>query len=83
MNYALRTIAVDFIMGRKEGRRMLAEMTHLIENYPPEHFYAMLNLIGSHDIERILTVLAKDADTNTLSAEDIARSACTCFWPGR
>ncbi|WP_346681892.1 4-alpha-glucanotransferase [Megasphaera stantonii] len=73
MNYALRTIAVDFIMGRKEGRRMLAEMTHLIENYPPEHFYAMLNLIGSHDIERILTVLAKDADTNTLSAEDIAK----------
>lgn len=73
MNYALRTIAVDFIIGRKDGRRMLAELTHLIENYPPEHFYAMLNLISSHDIERILTVLAKDGDTNTHSAEATAK----------
>ena len=45
--------------GVKDARRMNAELTRLIENYPPENFYAMLNLISSHDIERILTVLTR------------------------
>lgn len=72
MNYALRTIAVDFIMGHKDARRMGAELMHMIENYPQEYFYAMLNLVSSHDIERILTVLGEDGDTATQSAECIA-----------
>ena len=57
MNYALRTCILNFLQDRSDGARMEAELLHLIENYPKENWYAMLNLIGSHDVERILTVL--------------------------
>ena len=57
MNYALRTIAVNFLLGQIDAGRMQRELMHLIENYPAEHWYAMLNLISSHDIARILTVM--------------------------
>ena len=73
MNYALRTSIVDFLIGHKDGRRMAAEVMHLVENYPKENWYAMLNLIGSHDIERILTVLAADGDTHTHYAHETAK----------
>ncbi len=73
MNYVLRASIVDFIIGRKDGRRVAAEVTHLIENYPAEYFYAMLNLISSHDIERILTVLSANGETPTYSAAEVGK----------
>jgi len=30
----------------------------LHENYPPQMFYALMNLVGSHDRARVLNVLA-------------------------
>ena len=75
MNYAQRAIMLDFMTGVKDARRMNAELTRLIENYPPENFYAMLNLIGSHDIERILTVLTKPAAPTWRRPKKRARSA--------
>ena len=57
MNYALRTILLDFLQGHGDAAQLEAALLHLIENYPKENWYAMLNLIGSHDVERILTVL--------------------------
>ena len=73
MNYAERALMVDFVTGAKEARRMNDELTRLRENYPPENFYAMLNLISSHDIERILTVLQAAGGTDVATAEDTAK----------
>ncbi len=58
MNYPFRDAAVEFIMGgsAKDFRRRLMS---LYENYPPEQFYANLNLIGTHDTRRIITVLGE------------------------
>ncbi len=33
-------------------------MRSLHENYPPQMFYALMNLVGSHDRARVLNVLA-------------------------
>lgn len=65
MNYALRTILVDFMVGHSTGEDMLDRLYTLMEHYPKEHWYAMLNLIGSHDIVRILTVLQDGVDEDT------------------
>ncbi len=73
MNYAQRALMVDFVTGAKDGRRMNDELTRLRENYPKENFYAMLNLISSHDIERILTVLSAAGGTEVATAEDTAK----------
>lgn len=72
MNYMLRTIMVDFIMGRKDGSRTGCELMHQMENYPLENLYAMLNLVGSHDVERIWTVLATDPSLTAAAREPAA-----------
>ena len=56
-NYPFRLIALDFILGRQDAGMTREKLLSLYENYPRQHFYACLNLIGSHDMPRILTLL--------------------------
>ena len=56
MNYMFRTAAVNFVKGTDSNTTML-EMEKLRERYPKEAFYAMMNLVGSHDTTRILSYL--------------------------
>lgn len=71
MNYVLRAMVVDFVLGRKDGTRLGQEIWQLMENYPMENAYAMLNLISSHDIERILTVMS--GEKGMVRGESIAK----------
>ena len=57
MNYPFRTAALDFMLGRIGAEELTARLRSLQENYPRENFYGALNLIGSHDRERVLTLL--------------------------
>ena len=60
MHYPFREIVLDFLCG-KAGAPQCAERLWLIkENYPPENLYAAMNLLGSHDRERLLTMLGGD-----------------------
>lgn len=56
MNYPLRKTFIDFITNNISGRETHKKIMSLYENYPRENFYACLNLIGGHDVTRILTV---------------------------
>ena len=58
MNYPLRTILFDFLTGHADGRQTMQRQCSQLENYPKENLYAMMNLIGSHDVQRAITVLA-------------------------
>ncbi len=58
MNYPLRTILFDFLTGSADGALTARRLASQIENYPKENLYAMMNLIGSHDVQRAVTVLA-------------------------
>jgi len=82
MNYALRAIMIDFILEHKDGRRTAEEIYRQMENYPQENFYAMLNLIGSHDVKRILSILGADGGTAVLTASEKseARLKVLCTW---
>ena len=62
MNYPLRSMLLDYInytIGSGMAGRVLMSLR---ENYPEENFYAALNLIGSHDRERIITAMAGAED---------------------
>lgn len=59
MNYPFRNILLDFILGRISAQQMHRRVMSLFENYPPPHFYNMMNLIGSHDVPRVLTLLGE------------------------
>jgi len=60
MNYPFRMIAIDYILLRKNAKMTHQVFMSLYENYPIEHFYSMMNLIGSHDVPRILTILQEE-----------------------
>ena len=59
MNYPFRKIVLDFLLGHVDAQQSMRRLESLRENYPKENFYAMMNLLGSHDVERILTLLGE------------------------
>ena len=60
MNYPFRTIVLDFLQGKIDAGQACQGLWDLFEHYPRENFYAAMNLLGSHDRERLLTMLRGD-----------------------
>ncbi len=56
MNYVFRSAVLDFAMGKDSSQSMMT-LERLRERYPQEAFYAMMNLVGSHDTSRVLSFL--------------------------
>jgi 4-alpha-glucanotransferase len=67
MNYPFRNIVLDFILGKINAFTVHRLFMSLAENYPRQNFYAMMNLIGSHDVPRILTLLGEAPTSENLT----------------
>ena len=70
MNYPVRTGIIDFLTGK--GKDSLAyALTDVTENAPEQVLHNQMNLLGTHDTERILTILggepADDKSNATLA----------------
>ncbi|MBQ7478969.1 MAG: 4-alpha-glucanotransferase [Selenomonadaceae bacterium] len=74
MNYPFRQHVVDFLMGRTDAGLCCRRMESLRENYPRENFYAMMNLIGSHDVHRAITLFGEAVCYDGMPAVEQARS---------
>ena len=59
MNYPFRRIILDFLLDYVDAAQTNRKLLSLQENYPIENFYAMMNLIDSHDVERAITTLGE------------------------
>ena len=59
MNYPLRSIMLDFLLNRDTAQTTQKRIANQHENYPAQNLYAMMNLLGSHDVERVLTLLGE------------------------
>lgn len=57
MNYPVRDLMLDYMLGRIDAETAVRKLNSLAENYPPENFYGALNLMGSHDRARMMTIL--------------------------
>ncbi len=68
MNYPFRAHVVDFITGKIDGATCMRRLESLRENYPKENFYAMMNLIGSHDVMRAVTIFGEAPDIEGMPA---------------
>lgn len=73
MNYPLRKIILDFMLGFCDAKATGRAIMSLYENYPKENFYAMMNLVGSHDVERVLTLLGEAVSCDGMPAIEQAR----------
>ena len=57
MNYPFRKALLSFVTGKVTAPEFAQTLEQLQENYPRDNFYGALNLLGSHDRERLFTVL--------------------------
>jgi len=69
MNYPFRGITLDFMLGRIDAQSVHRQLMGLAENYPSHNFYAMMNLIGSHDVPRIVTLLGEAPENLTVAQQ--------------
>ena len=70
MNYPFRASFLRFILGQSDSSSVHQEIMRLYENYPRENFYACMNLIGSHDTARILTLLGDAPPEQSLTSTE-------------
>lgn len=76
MNYPFKEAILDLISRGKSPELIANQLMILRENYPKDVFFSNLNNLGTHDTERILTLLGED-----LAKLDLAVAALFCL-PG-
>ena len=69
MNYPFRNAAIDFALGRIDAYSLRDFLISQQLNYPKPMYYALMNLLGSHDVERIRTALSCDVNIRSHSRE--------------
>ena len=60
MNYPVRQDILDYMSGAIGSAEFAARQMSRMENYPPEAWAGCFNMLGSHDRERILTLLGSE-----------------------
>ena len=68
MNYPIRTAIIDYILNGN-AQHLSAELTSLYQNYPKAVSDVQMNLLGTHDTERILNTLACDGSLEMKNSE--------------
>jgi glycosidase len=71
-NYPLRNAIVDFLTGKKDAYELKDFLVGQAVNYPPPMYYCLMNLLSSHDIERIRNALGARIDPHELTREQQA-----------
>jgi len=59
MNYVLKNALIAFMLGNIDAARFNAEIWKITENYPKECYHSLMNIIGGHDVMRILTIMSE------------------------
>lgn len=60
MNYPFRTAILNFVKGNDNGTHLRDAVMTIAENYPQQVLLCNMNLLGTHDTQRILTALVDD-----------------------
>lgn len=77
MNYPFRSAVIDFALGKKTAFELRDFLLGQYYNYPQPMYRCLMNLLGSHDVERLHTALAFDYDVKTLDRSQQAALTLT------
>lgn len=77
MNYPFRSAVIDFALRRKTAFELRDFLLGQYHNYPQPMYRCLMNLLGSHDVERLHTTLAFDFDVKTLDRKQQAELTLT------
>lgn len=58
MNYPLRNALISVVLCRIDAKEFEKRIMSLSENYPKPAYNSLLNIISSHDVERIITLMS-------------------------
>lgn len=82
MNYVLRQIQLAFVLGQADAGATDRAYAQQRENYPPQALHAMMNLLGSHDVPRLRTLLAAQVPTAAVRPLELLLRAWQLTLPG-
>lgn len=72
MNYPVRVGIIDYLTTGKTDSLYYA-LTEIIDNSPKRILDAQMNLLGTHDTERIITVLGAESDAKITNAQLVSK----------
>ena len=70
MNYPFRTAVLSFLRGHSDAYALRDFLIGQQCNYPKPMYYSLMNLLGSHDVDRLRSALSVDFDIRALSREE-------------
>ncbi|MDO4493373.1 MAG: glycoside hydrolase family 13 protein [Clostridia bacterium] len=70
MNYCFRNAVLNYLRRRSTAKEFADELLFLKEQYPKPFYDAALNLLGSHDVIRLMTELSECPGRDDLTRED-------------
>ena len=73
MNYPFRSAVLDFAHWRCDAYALRDFLRSQQMNYPQPLYYSLMNLLGSHDVDRVRSALATDVVIRDLCREDQLR----------
>jgi cyclomaltodextrinase len=77
MNYPLRDAILGFMNGDFSAGQFARRVNHLAEVYPKGFFYALMNMLGSHDRPRAINALAGAGDQSPPREQRSAKKLTT------
>ena len=69
MNYPMRLALIDGVSGKIDAEEFDARLMSIKENYPAPAYYSLLNMVTSHDVERIMTLMGDAPSRHDVSKE--------------
>lgn len=67
INYPFRSAILDFLTEQATAAEASRRLLSICENYPPVYLLSALNVLGSHDVPRVLTLLGGAPQESTLT----------------
>lgn len=72
MNYPFKNACADFLLGKLDAYGLEDFLSSQELNYPKPMYHSLMNLLSSHDIPRIRTLLATGLTGDSMSREEQA-----------
>ena len=72
-NYVFRDSLVDFFKGKASGYDTAEVFENIKETYPKHNFYAQVNMTGSHDVERLMSLMLDITKNDRRLARDLIK----------
>lgn len=73
-NYPFRNSILAYFEGSESAELTIRRFKSLMENYPVHNFYALINMTGTHDVERLMTVMLRISDGDISAAKRLVKA---------